>query len=149
MDYGSLGCGVFSAGLADWTETPCRPRGEPEWTGKHKADGNSPTVGRPGQQQGLHWDDMEPGRWPHSGGMPQIIKGFTVAIWSGLKPRTTNSRRSKMLCFPLVWKSICSSWRWLFSFAAPILCEVITGKKSGSHTVLVHTHIRTSRMKCC
>lgn len=40
-------------------------------------------------------------------GSLHIIKGFGVAIWSVLKPLTENTEHSKLLCFPLVWKSIC------------------------------------------
>lgn len=67
MDYGSLSHRAFSAGLADWTETPCRPRGEPEGRVNTKLMERAPlweclTSGR--AQPG---DDMEPSRWPNSG----------------------------------------------------------------------------------
>lgn len=78
MDYGSLGHRALSAGLADWTETPCRPRGEPEGWVNTKLMERAPLWDRLTSSRAQSGGDMEPSRWPNSGGPPRSLK---VSAW--------------------------------------------------------------------
>lgn len=66
MDYGSLSRRALSAGLADWTETPCRPRGEPEGWVNTKLMERAPVWECLISGRAQLGDDMEPSRWPNS-----------------------------------------------------------------------------------
>lgn len=71
---GSLDNRGLSAGQAEWTETTCRPRDEPEgWINTNLMERASMwdrlTSGK--TQPG---GDMEPSRWANSGGTSEIIK---------------------------------------------------------------------------
>ncbi len=76
MDYGSLGCRALSAGLADWTETPCRPRGEPEGWVNTKLMERAPLWDRLTSSRAQLRGDVEPSRWPSSGEPPRSLKAW-------------------------------------------------------------------------
>lgn len=74
MDCGSLGHRALSAGLADWTETPCGPRGEPEGRVNTKLIERAPLWDRLTSSRAQPGGDMEPSRWPDSGEPPRSLK---------------------------------------------------------------------------
>lgn len=74
MDYGSPGHRALSAGLADWTETPCRPRGEPEGRVNTELMERAPLWDRLTSSRAQPGGDMEPSRWPTSGEPPRSLK---------------------------------------------------------------------------
>ena len=105
---------------------PVQAEGWARGTSKYRADGMGPIVGPPDQQSGPTWRWYGAKHMTRQRGTYKIIKGFAVAIWSVLKPPTVNTGHSKLLLFPLIWKSICV---WVDDGYFHFKCHVVQSLK--------------------